>query len=86
MSQAHAAGWDRAGRYNKKFVCYCSGCRGMALILSLRLNPSCNGGSSAETRKAYYDRPAAIFGPYQDTLQQMPCEIDLLLTNQIINN
>ena len=68
--RAHAAGWDSAGRYNLKssFVTVADA-GGTAAYPEPAIIPGlATGRTSAETRQAYYDRPAAIFGPYQRTL------------------
>lgn len=68
--RAHATGWDSAGRYNLKssFVTVADS-GGIAAYPDPAIRPDlAMGRTSDETRKAYYDRPAAVFGVYQRSL------------------
>jgi hypothetical protein len=65
--RAHASGWDNAFRWNPrvKFILT----EGKFPGTDNKTAPNiAQGRTSAETRKAYYDRPAEAFGRYQQGL------------------
>lgn len=67
--RAHASAWDNALRWNHKstYLTVLSG--GVAAWPDLGLNPNeAQGRTAAETKRAYYERPATLFAPLQRTL------------------
>jgi len=62
--RAHASGWMYGFRWNAEAT----------YIVENGAWPAAAGRTSAETQKAYYDRPASKFATYAEgPLQQVPC-------------
>ena len=65
--RAHASAWDHMARWNMttQFITYKGNYPGIDNGSPVEL---AQGRTAVETKKAYYDRPATVFAPYQRSL------------------
>ena len=66
--RAHASGWEQMMRWNNKSTFLTQNGVFPGIDTTPDAPESARGRTSAETRAAYYDRPASAFATYQRTL------------------